>query len=320
MEENTFDTFFKAALVELQDFLLSPNALRSILILVGSILLSIWISKYIAKLIIHIAQKVAVRTDNESDQLKARRYREIETYLSMTIAVVRATVIAVAAYIIWRIVSPTASTAVGGSLAAIGASAFFIVFAGQSLGMLLRDLTAGTMMIAEKWYGIGDFIKVEPFIDVSGVVERFTLRSTKIRTISGEVVWIHNQQIQAVHVSPSGVRTMAVDVFVRDRVRGERALDDVITTIPTGPTMLASPLRITYAERWNDNLWRISVIGQTLPGREWLIEKHFVNIIESIDAGVEAKEDKLIVYPPIARFADVDADRKFRRAIRISKS
>lgn len=319
MSEENFDTIIKVVLVELQDFFVSPNAFRSVLILIGSILLSIWISKYIAKLIIHIAQKVAVRTDNESDQLKARRYREIETYLSVTIAIVRAAVVAVAAYIIWRIVSPTANTALGGSLAAIGASAFFIVFAGQSLGMLLRDMTAGTMMIAEKWYGIGDFIKVEPFIDVSGVVERLTLRSTKIRTISGEVVWIHNQQIQAVHVSPNGVRTMAVDVFVRDRVRGERALDDVITTIPTGPTMLAGPLRITYAERWNDDLWRISVIGQTLPGREWLIEKHFVNIIESIDAGVAKQEDKLIVYPPIARFADVDADRKFRRAIRIAK-
>lgn len=304
---------------ELRDFFLAPNALRSVLIMAISMVVAIWLSKYVAKLIIHIAQKVATRTDNESDEIKAQRYREIETYLSITIAAVRAVIVAITVYFLWRFLSPTSGTELGGGIAAIGASAFFIVFAGQSLGMLLRDMTAGAMMIAEKWYNIGDFIKIEPFIDVSGVVERLTLRSTKIRTLSGEIVWIHNQQIQAVHVSPKGVRTMAVDVFVRDRVKGERALDDIITTIPTGPTMLAGPLRVTYAERWNDNLWRISVIGQTLPGREWLIEKHFVNLVEEIDKDIDSPEKRLVAHKPIARFADPDADRKFRRAVRISK-
>lgn len=313
------DQMLEAVSRELRDFFVAPNALRSVLVMAASVLLAIWLSKYVARFIIHIAQKVATRSENESNALKAQQYREIETYLSITVAMVRAVVVAVTAYFLWKFINPTSGTAVGGGIAAIGASAFFIVFAGQSLGMLIRDVTAGAMMIAEKWYTIGDFIKVEPFIDVSGVVERMTLRSTKIRTLSGEVVWIHNQQIQAAHVSPKGVRTMAVDVFVRDRAKGERALDDIITTIPTGPTMLASPLRITYAERWNDELWRISIIGQTLPGREWLIEKHFVNIIEDIDRGVKNPEKRLIVHKPIARFADVEAERKFRRAVRVSR-
>lgn len=318
MQTNTLDKMMQSVLVEVRDFFVSPNAFRSVLILVGSILLAIWLSKYVAKLIIHIAQKVAVRTDNESDVLKAQRLREVETYLSITIAAVRAVIVAITAYVLWRVLSPTSNTSMGGGIAAIGASALFIVFAGQSLGLLMRDMTTGMMMIAEKWYNIGDFVKIEPFIDVSGVVERMTLRSTKIRTLSGEIVWIHNQQIQAVHVSPKGVRTMAVDVFVRDRVKGERAIDDIINTIPTGTTMLASPLKVTYAERWNDELWRISVIGQTLPGREWLIEKHFVQMVEDIDRGVQDQKDRLVVHTPIARFADVDADRKFRRAVRVA--
>ncbi len=319
MNNNSIDTVLGLIARELRDFFLAPNALRSVLIMAISMLLAVWLSKYVAKLIIHIAQKVATRSDNESNELKAQQYREIETYLSITIAFVRSIIVAVAVYFLWRFLNPTSGTTVGGGIAAIGASAFFIVFAGQSLGMLLRDMTAGAMMIAEKWYNIGDFVKIEPFIDVSGVVERLTLRSTKIRTLSGEIVWIHNQQIQAVHVSPRGVRTMAVDVFVRDRVKGERALDEIIATIPTGPTMLASPMRVTYAERWNDDLWRISVIGQTLPGREWLIENHFVNLIEGIDKDIKNPDERLIVHKPIARFADADAERKFRRAVRVTK-
>ena len=313
------DNILHTVLIEVRDFFVAPNALRSVLIMIASILLAIWISKYVAKLIVGIAQRVAVRSDNATTANKAQQYREIETYLSIAIAIVRAAIIAITAYILWRVLSPTSNTAMGGSLAAGGASAFFILFAGQSLGMLIRDVTAGAMMIVEKWYTIGDFIKVEPFIDVSGVVERMTLRSTKIRTLSGEIVWIHNQQIQAAHVSPKGVRTMAVDVFVRDRVRGERAIDDIINTIPVGTTMLASPLKVTYAERWNDELWRISVVGQTLPGREWLIEKNFVQMVEDIDRDVEKQQDRLIVYTPIARYSDVDAERKFRRAVRVAK-
>lgn len=307
----------KNAFDDLQEFFTHGNPLRSVLIMIASILIAYWISRYLAKLIVVFAQHIATRSDSESDELRSQKLREVETYLSISIALVRTFVVAITAYILWRTLSPNANAY--NSVAAIGASAFFIVFAGQSLGMLIRDVTAGAAMIAEKWFNIGDFIKVEPFIDVSGVVERMTLRSTKIRALSGEVIWINNQQMQAVHVSPKGVRTIAVDVFVRDRVRGEREIESIINTIPTGPTMLASPMRITYAERWNDELWRITVVGQTLPGREWLIEKHFVTMVEGIDRDIEKQYDKLVVHTPIARFADADVERKFKRAIRIDK-
>jgi small conductance mechanosensitive channel len=173
-------------------------------------------------------------------------------------------------------------------------------------------------MIIEKWFNVGDFIKVEPFMDVAGVVERFTLRSTRLRSLSGEVIWMHNQQMMAVHVTPRGVRTMAVDIFVRDRVEGERAIEKIIGTVPTGPTLLARPLRIKYAERWDDELWRITVVGETPPGREWLVEKYFVNALNEIDEG-KSKADRIFIHEPMARYADPEADRRFSRAVRVKK-
>lgn len=241
--------------------------------------------------------------------------RQVETYLSVAVAAVRAVTVAIVAYLVWTYLSPKASS----SAAAIGASAFFIVFAGQTLGMLLRDITAGATMIIEKWFNVGDYIKIEPFIDVTGVVERLTLRSTKLRSLSGEVVWIHNQQIQAVHVTPRGLRTMAVDIFVRDRLEGEREINRIIDAVPTGPLLLARPLRVKYAERWGDELWRITVVGQTAPGREWLIEKYFVNAIKEIDADKTDRASRLVIHEPIARFADPVADRRFKRAVRVNK-
>ncbi len=301
-------------IAELQRFVEQPNAFRSILILIISIIAVYWLSKFIAKGIIRVAQIVATHSDNESDDERLIRLRQIETYLSVTVAVVRVALVTVVAYMVWRAFSPVASS----SIAAIGAGTIFIVFAGQTLGIVLRDITAGATMIVEKWFNVGDYIKIEPFLVVAGVVERFTLRSTRLRSLNGEIVWVHNQQIMAVHVTPRGVRTMAVDVFVRDRVEGEKAIDKIINTVPTGPTLLARPLRIKYAERWDDELWRITVVGETPPGREWLIEKYFVNALKEIDED-RKKADRILIHEPIARYADADADRRFKRAVRIKK-
>jgi moderate conductance mechanosensitive channel len=311
--------FIQDAGREIEVFFGTPNAYRSIIILIISIVFAYWASKFLAKSIIFVAQKVAVRSDTESREDKIVQLRQVETYLSVAVASVRAIVVAVVAYIAWRVLAPVGSGAIGGSgAAAIGASAFFIVFAGATLGILLRDITAGAVMIIEKWFTIGDFIKVEPFIDMSGVVERMTLRSTKLRSLSGEVVWIHNQQIQAVHVTPRGVRTMAVDIFVHDLEAATSAIKKVVKAVPTGPTMLVTPLRITPAEQWGEDLWRITVIGETTPGRDWLIEQFFVGAIKALDDGKKQSE-KLLAYEPIARFADPIADKRFKRAVRIGR-
>lgn len=311
--------FFSTTLLEINEFLITPNPYRSVLLLFFSIAVSYWLSQFLAKGIVKIAQKVAVRTDSETREDRVVLYRQVETYLSVTVAIVRAVVVAVTAYLVWRIIAPQGSSELGGSsAAAIGASAFFIVIAGQTVGILLRDITMGATMIIEKWFTIGDYIKVEPFIDMTGVVERMTLRSTKLRSLSGEVVWVHNQQIQAVHVTPRALRTEAVDIFVHDRIAAEKAIDKIISAMPTGPTMLARPLRVKYAERWGEDLWRITIVGQTAPGREWLIENYFVNALKAIDEG-KKKSEKLLVYEPIARFADPVADNQFKRAIRVKK-
>lgn len=296
---------------DIAQFFSQPNAFRSILILISAIIIAYIASRFLAKFIVFIAQRVSDLGDKESNVAKQIRYRQIETYLSIVVAIVRAAVVAVVAYFVWRMLSPMASS----GAAAIGASAFFIVFAGQTLGMVLRDITAGVIMITEQWFHVGDYIKIEPFIDVGGVVERFTLRSTRLRSLSGEVVWVHNQQIQAVHVTPSGHRTFAVDLFTKDKEKARKAIESVIKTIPSSMTLLASPLKIKTVENWGADTWHIEVHGKTAPGREWLIEKYFVNAIKSLDEDKQLNE-KLFEYEPIARYADPDAERKFKRAMK----
>ncbi len=297
-------------------FFSQPSPYRSVLILIASLAAAFWLSSLLAKWIIRITQIVAQRSDNTTNEIAQIKLRQIETYLSVTIAIIRAAVVAVVGYLTWDYLTPASDS--NNAIAAVGASALFVVFAGQTLGMLLRDLTSGAVMIIEQWFNVGDYIRIEPFADVSGVVERLTLRSTKLRSLNGEVIWVHNQQIAAAHVTPRGIRTLAVDVFVRDRERGKNEITRIMESIPTGRLMLAQPLRITSIEQWGDDQWRVTITGQTAPGREWLIERHFVQAIEAIDEEDTPRKQRLIAYPPIARYADPSADRRFKRAVRVS--
>ena len=82
--------------------------------------------------------------------------------------------------------------------------------------------------------------------------------------------------------------------------------------------MLAKPLRITGKQQWGENLWRITATGQTAPGREWLIQDYFIEMIKAIDEG-KKKSERLLAYPPFAHFADSSADKRFNRAVRVAQ-
>lgn len=306
-----------AFLHEVVELFTTPNAFRSVLILIVALLTAHWLSKFLAKGIIIIAQAVAVRSDNESDELRATRLRQTETYLSIAVTIVRALVVAVVGFLAWRALSPFAgNNSAANGIAAIGAGTVFVVIAGQTVGIILRDLTTGSLMITEGWYKIGDFVKVEPFSEVAGVVEQFNLRCTKLRALNGEVIWVHNQHIMAAHVTPHGVRTIAVDVFVRNKELGVEMINKIISAIPKGRTMLAKPLRITNIDQWGESRWRITVTGQTAPGREWLIENFFVEAVKELDEDKKGNE-KLLALPPMTRNVDETANRHFRRAVRV---
>lgn len=287
--------------------------MESLVILVISIIGAFFLSKVIAFAIIKVAQFVATISDNSPDAERQVRLRRVETYLSVSIALVRALIIGFVAFYAWKTFSDSTST----GAAAIGASAFFVVLAGGTIGMILRDITTGASMIIEGWFHVGDYIDVEPFDKLSGVVERMTLRSTKLRSLNGEVVWVHNQHMQAVKVTPRGLRTIAVDVFVNNQRVGQTLIEKAIATIPTGTIKVAQKPEITRTEKWGEHLWLFTVVGEAPPGREWLMENYFVDSLRELDD--KRKGPMTMVRPPIVRYADPEAERSFKRAIKMAR-
>lgn len=287
---------------------ISWEALSLIIGVFGSAYIVSWV---LAKAIIKIAQAIGVQSDITSDEERQIQLRRIETYLSVTIAVMRGVLFAAAVYIVLKQLLPGR----GALVTTIGAGTFFIFFANATVAPLLRDITSGVTMIIERWFSVGDFIRIEPFGDVGGVVERVTLRSTKLRNINGEVIWLHNQYIQAVKTTPRGTRNLAIDIFVRDKKAGLKLVHDVSKTLPTSPTMLASPLVISDEEELAKDLWRITISGQTAPGREWLIEKFVHDALKDAD---DDKKQRVIVYGPMVYYADKTAEKRFSRAVRVN--
>ncbi len=291
----------------------SGRAVRDILVFVIACLLAYLLSALAAKVIVKIAQKIAVRSDTASSEERFIRLRRVETYLSVIVALIRALIVGLVAYVALRLLVPKENTLA----TTIGAGTVFIVIANATIAPVLRDFASGAKMIGERWFSVGDFNRVEPFMEVGGVVERVTLGSTKLRNINGEVVWIHNQYVQAIKVTPRGVRTIAIDIFIRDIEKGRDLIDDVRRTLPSGPTMLAKPLRITEEEKLAPKLWRLTIQGQTAPGREWLIEKFIADALK--DADHEHEGHRTIIYGPLVRYADEMAEKRFRRAVRVAR-
>jgi small conductance mechanosensitive channel len=295
---------------QIQKFLTHPDAFRSVVILVVCLLLGWLVSKILTRLIIWLVQLVAVQAD-EAPTRRALQLRRVETYLGIGLAFVRVLTITLVGFVGWRLLAPDSSA----GIAAIGIGTIFAVVSGGTVIPLLRDITAGSAMIAERWFSVGDYIRVEPFPDLGGVVEALTLRSTKLRGLNGEVIWLHNQHIQAVRITPRGLRTIRIDLFVRDMQAAEQLIERASASLPTGTTAVMGGLKIVNQESVGAERWMLTLEGQTPPGREWLLETYFVDTLRDLDQSV-TNEPAVLTRKPIVRYIDAAAEKSFKRAVR----
>lgn len=302
-------TFFETLTDNLEtvgDRIFNLNAILSFVIIIGAALLA---GRLVSIVLRRINRTVSSRADKSDNLLTVERLRRVETIIVISIALLRTLLFVVGLYIWWVVTHPDQQAS-----ALIGASAFFAILAGGVLSPVLRDLAAGSMMMTEHWFGVGDHIRVEPYGDMQGIVERVTLRSTRIRGMNGEVIWVNNQSIGAIRVTQKGSRSIAIELFVSDPKLGEQLVGETNLRLPQGPLMMISPLIVSSNEQIAENMWHIRTIGQTAPGREWLLEKYALEIMQELDE--KNKKKPVLKSDPIARSADTIAEERFARSFR----
>lgn len=291
--KKTAETFFNA---------------RSILALLIALAIALVLGRIIAAFLRRLTFVVGRQADKSKDLNRVNRLRRIETLIVLSIALVRAALIILAFYFWWAYMHPN-----GQPTAIIGASAVVAIFLSGALVPLLRDLTYGSVMMAEHWFGVGDYVRIEPFSNLQGIVDRVTLRSTRLRDLNGEVVWINNQNIAAVRITPRGIRTLAIEMIVNDLNKGIDLVDQANLRLPNSPLMLTRQLTIISKQEIGNKLWHITAIGETAPGREWILEDYALKLIQEID---EDNKKPTLLHEPVAHNADADAERRFTRTIK----
>jgi moderate conductance mechanosensitive channel len=193
-------------------------------------------------------------------------------------------------------------------LTALAGASFALIVAGFAAQRLLLDILAGFTMFVERWYSVGDTVILVAAVELQGVVEDVSLRRTKLRSLNGEVIQVHNSQITAARVLPRGVKDLAIELFVSKREEGERLVEDVVLMLPEGPTTFVRRPWISGVEELSPVLTRIRIQTAVAPGREWLAENFFSDLLKQ-RAGAG-----LIVHGPVALAVDERAARSFARA------
>jgi small conductance mechanosensitive channel len=200
-------------------------------------------------------------------------------------------------------------------LAAIAGASLALIVAGFAAQRVLIDIIAGLMMFVERWYSVGDtVVLIAAGANLQGVVEDVSLRRTRLRSLTGEVVQVHNSQITAARVLPSGLKELAIELFVSKRDEGERLVEDVARLLPEGPTTFVQRPWVESVEELSHVLTRIRLRMTVAPGREWLAEEFFADLLK------ERGGTSLIVHGPVALAVDERATRTFARASAATRS
>lgn len=282
--------------------LIPQNPLGRLVVIAG-FFAAAWLVARLAGLLVGLRQRLAVRrTGDPGAADRVFRGKQRETAISL----VRTTVqyLAFAAAFAAAVV-----TLVGGrELGAIAGASFLGVLLAFSAQRVLMDVIQGLFMFFERWYAVGDTITVLPW-GLEGVVESVSLRATTVRGVNGEVMRVHNSQILAIRMVPSGLREFEIELFACDGDDGRRLVERVARVVPTGPTHFIRAPEVREVEELDDGLYRISVTAAVPPGREWLAEDFLPSLVK------ERAADGLLLHGPVVMPVDEAARSRFARIV-----
>jgi mechanosensitive ion channel-like protein len=217
-----------------------------------------------------LAARVDARPPEEERELARLRRRE-------TIIVLLATAIpyATAIVVVITLASlflPTAAT--------LGGSAFLGVVVAFAAQRFLLDVVAGGLIAFERWYGVGDFLMIEPS-KATGLVEQFGFRTTVIRSFNGDLAYVPNSQIITAFRSPRGYRRYTIEILTTDPKSAKHALEAVGGRAPQGEARFLRPPRVVEQRELGDDVWLVRGRADVAPTMEWLAEELLVRRLTS---------------------------------------
>lgn len=159
---------------------------------------------------------------------------------------------------------------VGSLLAGAGIIGLAIGFGAQSL---VKDVISGFFILLENQFSVGDFIKTA---GVEGVVMEVGLRTSKIRSFSGEIHILSNGSIQPVtNYSRNKMRIrISIPVSYEENIeRIFKILQEVCDEVSKDNKNIVEPLKVSGITGFNDHGLDVALVGHSLPMNQWGIER-----------------------------------------------
>jgi moderate conductance mechanosensitive channel len=216
----------------------------------------------LSRLLRLVVARLEARHPDEERELA--RLRRGETALAL-IATAIPYVAAIAVILI------VASAFLPRTVATLGGSALVLVLVGFGAQRFLMDVIAGALIAFERWYGIGDFVRLEP-AQVNGIVEQLSLRTTVIRSLNGDRTYVPNSQIISASRSPRGYRRYSIEVLTTDPEEARAAIEQVGGRAPVGEARFLRAPRVIEERELGEGTWLVRGQADVAPTMEWLAE------------------------------------------------
>jgi small conductance mechanosensitive channel len=188
---------------------------------------------------------------------------------------------------------------IGPLLAGAGLVGLALSLGAQSL---IKDYLGGILILAENQFGVGDVVKIG---DVSGEVERISLRTTRLRDIEGRQHVLANGDIRLISNLTAQWSRAIVDLnvdYTADMNAVLRALEAAAKRAQTDEAIKDVLLEAPQALGWvalKDWAVQVRLMAKTAPGKQWGVMMALRRYaVEALAAeGVQVAQQKL---PPQA--------------------
>ena len=264
------------------DYFISADFIANVIVTILAVALGILAYEILTR---GVPMALRWRRDRREDSLDAEdiaRMKRQDTAITLIRNALRYVIFAV-------IVLFAISIFLRGVLPALGGAALLAAVVGFGAQSFLRDIIAGFSILFEGQYSVGDFVQMEP-TKVSGIVEEFGLRTTRIRSLSGEVIFVPNGTITGVTNYISGQQRFTVEVQVNDPDAAER----VIGSLGEASELYLAPPRLVGREELGGR-FRLRILAGVLPSMAWLVEENLTGRIKAA-AGEESLAAEPLIY------------------------
>jgi moderate conductance mechanosensitive channel len=243
------------------------DLLEIVLLVLGAILLTRLAEWARDRVVAQIDQNA--RETDELVRSEAAKHRHIVAQV-VTWAFLAVVYVVVGVLVVQRLGVPLAGL--------VAPAALLSAALGFGLQRFVQDIGAGFFITTERQYGFGDVVRIsvtgvtEPAV---GTVEDVTLRVTRIRSVSGEVITTPNGQItQVTNLSRDWARAV-IDVPVPASVEVSR-VTEVLKRVGEEAwnddglrKMMLDPPTVMGVERIEVDTFSVRMVARTLPGMQF---------------------------------------------------